>query len=286
MAARAAADSRPIGIFDSGIGGLTVLRALRARLPRERFVYLGDTARLPYGTKSSETVARYALRAGRFLAARDIKLLVVACNTASATALPALAATLPVPVIGVVEPGAAAAARRTLGRVGVIGTESTIASGAYTRALLAVRPDLEVTAAACPLFVALAEEGWFDHPVTREVAAIYLAPLAAAGVDTLILGCTHYPLLRAAIAAGIGHGVALVDSAQAVADAVAHTLPCAGTGAGGGVEVLVTDAAARVRRIAALILDQPAVALELVDLPDADLPGRRASRKVSAPEAP
>jgi glutamate racemase len=270
MAARAAGDRRPIGIFDSGIGGLTVLRALRARLPRERFVYLGDTARLPYGTKSPETVARYALRAGRFLAAHDVKLLVVACNTASATALPALAAALPVPVIGVVGPGAAAAARRTRGGVGVIGTESTIASGAYLRALLAERDGLEVTAAACPLFVPLAEEGWFDHPVTREVAAIYLAPLAAAGIDTLILGCTHYPLLRGAIAAGIGAGVALVDSATAVADEVHQRLARDGTGAGGsgGVAVLVTDAAARVRRIAALILDEPAVALELVDLPD------------------
>ena len=270
MKSQALSDQRPIGIFDSGIGGLTVLRALRARLPRERFVYLGDTARLPYGTKSPETVARYALRASRFLAAHDIKLLVVACNTASATALPALEAALPVPVIGVVVPGAHAAVRLTRGRVGVIGTESTIGSGAYHRALHGLRPDLEIVAAPCPLFVPLAEEGWFDHPVTRDVAAIYLAPLAAAGIDTLILGCTHYPLLRAAIAAGVGADVALVDSATAVADEVAHRLDAHGARAdgGGSLSVLVTDAAARVRRIAALILEQRDTVLELVDLPD------------------
>jgi len=268
--APAGGDRRPIGIFDSGIGGLTVLRALRARLPRERFVYLGDTARLPYGTKSSETVTRYALRASRFLSAHDIKLLVVACNTASAAALPALESALPVPVIGVVGPGAAAALRRTRGRVGVIGTESTIASGAYHRALHSGRPGLEIVAAPCPLFVPLAEEGWFDHPITREVAAIYLAPFAAAAIDTLILGCTHYPLLRGAIASGVGAGVALVDSAVAVAEEVERQLEEHGTrsGDGGGVEVLVTDAAARVRRIASLILGEPDTELALVDLPD------------------
>jgi glutamate racemase len=270
MKSQTLSDPRPIGIFDSGIGGLTVLRALRARLPRERYVYLGDTARLPYGTKSPETVVRYALRASRFLAAHDIKLLVVACNTASAAALPALEAALPLPVIGVVIPGANAAARRTRGRVGVIGTESTVASGAYHRALLGRRPDLEIVAAPCPLFVPLAEEGWFDHPITREVAAIYLAPLAAAKIDTLILGCTHYPLLRAAIIAGIGEGVGLVDSATAVAEEVEHLLEQRGmrSGDGGSLSVLVTDAAARVRRIAALILQEHDTPLDLVDLPD------------------
>ncbi len=264
------ADRRPIGIFDSGIGGLTVLRELRERLPRERYVYLGDTARLPYGTKSTETVTRYALRASRFLSEHDIKLLVVACNTASAAALPALERALPLPVIGVVAPGARAAARRTRGRVGVIGTESTIASGAYHRALLALRPELDVVALPCPLFVPLAEEGWFDHPITREVARIYLAPLAAAGVDTLILGCTHYPLLRAAIAAGIGPAVTLIDSASSVAAEVVEMLTARGlcSDDGGGLSVLVTDAAARVQRIAEQILQEHHTALELVDLPD------------------
>jgi glutamate racemase len=263
-------DQRPIGIFDSGIGGLTVLRELRARLPRERFVYLGDTARLPYGTKSAETVTRYALRAARFLSAHDIKLLVIACNTASAAALPTLERSVTVPVIGVVEPGARAAVRGARGRVGIIGTESTVASGAYPRALHALRPGLAVTAQACPLFVPLAEEGWFDHPVTREVARIYLEPLAAAGIDTLILGCTHYPLLRGAIAAGIGPDVSLVDSASSVAAEVAGLLDDRSlrSNDGGALSVLVTDAAARVRRIAELILEEHHTPLELVDLPD------------------
>jgi glutamate racemase len=263
-------DRRPIGIFDSGIGGLTVLKELRERLPRERFVYLGDTARLPYGTKSAETVTRYALRASRFLSDHDIKLLVVACNTASAAALPALERALPLPVIGVVGPGARAAVRRTHGSVGVIGTESTIASGAYHRALGVLRPGLKVVAQSCPLFVPLAEEGWFDHPVTTEVARIYLTPLAAAGIDTLILGCTHYPLLRDAIAAGVGAGVALIDSASSVAAEVAELLDerdlCSDDG--GGLSVLVTDAAARVQRIAEMILQEHHTPLELVDLPD------------------
>jgi glutamate racemase len=263
-------DDRPIGIFDSGIGGLTVLAALRRRLPDERFVYLGDTARLPYGTKSSETVVRYALRAAGFLAAHDVKLLVVACNTASATALPVLEEALPVPVIGVVHPGARAAQAVTAGRVGVIGTESTIASGAYERAIHDLGPGVEVVARACPLFVPLAEEGWLDHEVTREVARIYLAPLVAAGIDALILGCTHYPLLRRPIAAVVGDGVTLVDSAGAVAAEVAGTVATGGLASAGpgDVRLLVTDAASRFSRLAALILGPPGAPLELVDLQD------------------
>ncbi|HQT95131.1 MAG: glutamate racemase [Acidobacteria bacterium 37-71-11] len=263
-------DARPIAIFDSGIGGLTVLAALQRRLPGERFVYLGDTARLPYGTKSAETVVRYAVRAAGFLAGHDAKLLVVACNSVSASALPALEEAMEVPVIGVVAPGARTALAATRGRVGVIGTESTVASGAYERALRALRPDVEVTARACPLFVPLAEEGWWDHPVTREVAALYLEPFTGGRVDTLILGCTHYPLLRPAIAAALGDGVRLVDSAEAVAaevEALVAHRDLGGKG-GGGVRLLVTDAAARIDRIAGLILPGTAVHLELVDLPD------------------
>jgi len=263
-------DARPIAIFDSGIGGLTVLAALQRRLPGERFVYLGDTARLPYGTKSAETVVRYAVRAAGFLAGHDVKLLVVACNTVSASALPALEEAMDVPVIGVVAPGARTALAATRGRVGVIGTESTVASGAYGRALHSLKPDVEVVARACPLFVPLAEEGWWDHPVTREVAALYLEPFTGGRVDTLILGCTHYPLLRPAIAATLGDGVRLVDSAEAVAaevEALVAHRDLAGKG-GGGVRLLVTDAAARIDRIAGLILPGTAVHLELVDLPD------------------
>lgn len=263
-------DPRPVGIFDSGIGGLTVLAALERRLPGERFLYLGDTARLPYGTKSPETVTRYALRAASFLSAHDVKLLVVACNTASAAALGALVAALPIPVIGVVEPGARQAASVARSKVGVIATESTIASGAYPRALQEVRATLAVVSQACPLFVPLAEEGWLDHPVTREVARIYLAPLAAARIDTLILGCTHYPLLRGAIAAVTGDGVRLVDSAEAVAERVAGELAARGLEGrgGGGHRLLVTDAAARFDRIAGLILHRAVSHLELIDLAD------------------
>jgi glutamate racemase len=263
-------DARPIGIFDSGIGGLTVLAALQRRLPGERYLYLGDTARLPYGTKSAETVVRYALRAADFLAAHSIKMLVVACNTASAAALPALEEAMTIPVVGVVAPGARAAVAGTSGRVGIIGTESTIASGAYLRAVHALRSGVEVVARACPLFVPLAEEGWWDHPVTDEVARLYLEPFTGGRVDTLILGCTHYPLLRGAIARAVGTGVQLVDSAEAVAGEVAEALSrgALDAAAAGGLRLLVTDAAARITRIARLILPEVAINLELVDLPD------------------
>jgi glutamate racemase len=263
-------DLRPIGIFDSGIGGLTVLAALQRRLPGECYIYLGDTARLPYGTKSAETVVRYALRAAEFLADHGVKMLVVACNTASAAALPALEEAMTIPVVGVVAPGARAAVARTSGSVGIIGTESTVASGAYLRAVHALRPEVEVLARACPLFVPLAEEGWWDHPVTEEVARLYLEPFGGGRVDTLILGCTHYPLLRHAIARAVGPGVGLVDSAEAVAGEVAEALS-RGTPtppAAGSLRLLVTDAAARITRIARLILPEVALNLELVDLPD------------------
>jgi glutamate racemase len=262
-------DSRPIGIFDSGIGGLTVLAALRARFPSESFVYLGDTARLPYGTKSVQTVARYSLRAALYLLEHGIKALVVACNTASSTALPVVEHAVTVPVVGVVVPGATAALAAHGRRIGVIGTEATVASGAYPRALHALDPAVEVVAHPCPLFVPLAEEGWFDHPVTREVAEIYLAPFREA-VDVLILGCTHYPPLKPAIAAAVGSKVRLVDSALALADALAELLAdgrIAAGESGGGVRLLVTDAASRFSHIAHLLLPNVDASLELVDLP-------------------
>jgi glutamate racemase len=211
----------PIGVFDSGVGGLTVLKALTERLPGEATVYLGDTARVPYGTKSPDVVTRYSLKNAELLMEHGIKLLVVACNTASSVAIPALQKALPVPVLGVIAPGAAAAAKATrTGRVGVIGTEGTIASGAYQRALQEARSDIVAVTQACPLFVPLAEEGWTEGEVPELVAKRYLTPLLAQGIDTLVLGCTHYPLLDKVIARAAGPGVSLVDSAHATAERV------------------------------------------------------------------
>ncbi|MFN7954662.1 MAG: glutamate racemase [bacterium] len=215
----------PIGVFDSGIGGLTVLRALRRALPGEAFLYLGDTARVPYGTKSPATVRRYALEAADELSSRGIKALVVACNTASSLAQADLVALDRFPVFGVVEAGARAAIAVTQAhRVGVIGTRSTIESGAYARTLEALDPGVEVHARACPLLVPLAEEGWEETDVARSVCEQYLADLRVAHVDTLILGCTHYPLLKAAIAATMGPEVRLVDSAAETAAEVARSV--------------------------------------------------------------
>jgi glutamate racemase len=217
--------SLPIGIFDSGVGGLTVYRALHDRLPNERFVYLGDTARVPYGTKSLATVERYALENARFLEARGIKLLVVACNTASALALPAIRAGVGVPVVGVIEPGARAVVERSEGkRVGVVATEATVQSGAYRREIERLAPSLEVVERACPLFVALAEEGWADSGVAREVAAEYLKDFRGGAVDALVLGCTHYPILRRVIQQTVGAGVRLIDSGEAAAASVEELL--------------------------------------------------------------
>jgi len=214
-----------IGLFDSGVGGLTVLRALADKLPDEAFVYLGDTARVPYGTKSPETVGRYAAACARILQERGIKLLVAACNTASAYAIQHLRDTVDIPVIGVVEPGARAAALyTTTGRIGVIGTAGTLASGAYPRAIASYAPDAQVFGRACPLFVPLAEEGWTEGDVPERVARTYLAEILAADIDTLVLGCTHYPLLKGVLAAVAGPAIALIDSAEATADAVAETV--------------------------------------------------------------
>ncbi|MDQ3908571.1 MAG: glutamate racemase [Acidobacteriota bacterium] len=217
--------SLPIGIFDSGVGGLTVYRALHDRLPNERFVYLGDTARVPYGTKSLATVERYALENARFLEARGIKLLVVACNTASALALPALVAGVGVPVVGVIEPGARSVVKRSKGkRVGVIATEATVQSGAYRREIERLAPEIEVVARACPLFVPLAEEGWAETDVARAVAAEYLREFQGGAVGALVLGCTHYPILRRVIQETVGDEVKLIDSGEATAEAVEELL--------------------------------------------------------------
>jgi len=212
----------PIGIFDSGVGGLTVYRALHERLPAERYVYLGDTARVPYGTKSLSTVEHYAIENARFLEERGIKLLVVACNTASALALPAIRRSVGVPVVGMIGPGARAAVREggASGRVGVIATESTVKSGAYREAIRKLAPAAEVFERACPLFVALAEEGWAETEVARLVAEEYLGELRESRPGALVLGCTHYPILRRVIQEAVGSEVRLIDSGEAAAEAV------------------------------------------------------------------
>ncbi len=219
----------PVGVFDSGIGGLTVAQEVIRQLPHESVVYFGDTARVPYGPKSPETVRRYSREIAGFLQEQGVKSIVIACNTATAHALGALRDELEMPVIGVVEPGARAAVGATRsGHIGVIGTVGTIKSGAYERAIRALSPDIMITARACPLFVPLVEEGWTDHDATRLVAREYLEPLIAADVDTLVLGCTHYPLLKPLLRDVLGPSVRLIDSAEETAAETARTLAAAG----------------------------------------------------------
>lgn len=261
-----------IGVFDSGVGGLTVLKTLIERLPLESTVYLGDTARVPYGTKSGEVVTRYSLANAKLLLEHGIKVLVVACNTASAVALPALRAALPIPVVGVISPGAAAAAQATKsGTIAVIGTQGTIASGAYQAALKLARPDATVLTRACPLFVPLAEEGWLSGEVPRLVAREYLTHgLLDDGVDTLVLGCTHYPLLASIIAEVAGPNVQLVDSASATAEQVAEVLREHGLLKGHHSPVehryLVTDTPARFIEVGERFLGRPLSGAQQVDL--------------------
>jgi glutamate racemase len=267
-----------IGVFDSGVGGLTVVRALRRCLPRERFVYLGDTARLPYGTKSKESVVRYSLQAAGNLARHDIKCLVVACNTASALALDELRAALaPLPVVGVIEAGAEAgvSASRS-GRIAVIATESTVRQGAYQRAITARRPDAITISQACPLFVSLAEEGWISGPIVAAIAHRYLDH-AFAGLpnperpDTLVLGCTHFPVLTDALREVIGADVTIVDSAQTTAVLLEQQLRKAGLlsrSATGSLRLLATDSRERFARVGAVFLGETIGAddVQLVDL--------------------
>lgn len=257
----AAQRDQAIGVFDSGIGGLTVVRQLIRLLPHEDVVYLGDTARTPYGTKSPETICRYALDNAAFLLEKGIKLLVVACNSVSAVALELLRQELPVPVVGVIEPGAKTAVRCTRnGKVGVIGTEATIASGAYTRALKHLAPNLEIYTRACPLFVPLAEEGWIDNEVAKAAARRYLASLKRSGIDTLVLGCTHYPLLTSVIAETVGPKVQLVDSAGTTAQEVRRLLQrhkLVRNNGPGSMSFFVTDAPDRFIKVGTLFLGQP-----------------------------
>ncbi|MET0659895.1 MAG: glutamate racemase [Steroidobacteraceae bacterium] len=270
------ASELPIGVFDSGVGGLTVLRALRARMPHEQFIYLGDTARLPYGTKSAASVQRYSLQAANALVQLGIKCLVVACNTASAVALPALAQRFsPVDVIGVVAPGArACCALSRSGVIAVLATEGTVRGGAYQRAILELRDDAQVHACACPLFVALAEEGWTDGPIVEAVAHRYLDALLARRTqrpDTVLLGCTHFPVLADALRGVLGGDVHIVDSAQTTAQEVERRLAAAGrlrTHGSATVRFLATDGAERFARVGSLFLSETIspTRVEIVDL--------------------
>ena len=240
-------DTRPIGVFDSGIGGLTVVKALRDVLPNEQIFYLGDTARVPYGGKSASTVERYSLEMAEILADEGVKAIVIACNSASSVALPRLEQTFAMPVIGVIKPGAQAAIGATRNRqVGVIGTRATIKSGAYERALHALDAKIDISAQACPLLVPLIEEGWLDDKLTDRVIARYLEPLVKKGIDTLVLGCTHYPLLAPAIARFLQDSVTLVDSAHNCAVAVRELLDQqslrAPNHSEGALQVALTDA--------------------------------------------
>ncbi len=266
----------PLGVFDSGLGGLTVVRALREALPHERIVYLGDTARVPYGTKGAATVVKYALACSRHLVARGVKTLVIACNTVSAVAPERLRVELDVPVLGVVEPGARAAVAATRsGRIGVLATAATIESGAYPRAVSQLSTRAEVVGQPAPLLVPLAEEGWVEGEVPRLAVQRYVAPLARAGVDVVVLGCTHYPLLRPAIErevrAALGAAAAVVDSARATADDVRDFLRARGlvrpeTEPRAPVQLLVTDVPRAFRDVAARFLGEGVDEVEVVDL--------------------
>ncbi|HUF64477.1 MAG TPA: glutamate racemase [Gemmatimonadaceae bacterium] len=275
-AVRAPDTDAPVGVFDSGIGGLTVVRSIMQRLPHESVVYFGDTARLPYGPKGPETVERYSLEVADFLRSEGVKALVVACNTATARALPALTAKLDFPVIGVIEPGARAAVKATRNRhVGVIATAGTVASGAYVRAIHAAASDVDVVALACPLFVPLVEEGWTEADATRLIAREYLEPFMpyreAGGrrprPDTIVLGCTHYPLLKRVIGETVGRRIRLVDSAEETAAELAAVLRkrglASGRADGSRYRFIVSDSPAQFLRVGQRFLGAPIDRVEL-----------------------
>jgi len=261
----------PIGIFDSGIGGLTVARAIYERLPHESTIYFGDTARVPYGPKSPDTVRRYSLEILHWLLGQGVKAVVIACNTSTAHALDALQAESPVPVIGVIEPGArAAVSAMRRGPIGVIGTTGTIASNAYARAIQAAKPGAAVEQKACPLFVPLVEEGWFEHPAAELIALEYLQPLKHARVDVLVLGCTHYPLLKPLLQRTMGPDIRLIDSGEATAATVQDALHSTGLNAPSNASAahrfVVSDDEARFRQVGSRFIGERLRKAEVVPL--------------------
>ncbi len=249
-------NKRPIGIFDSGVGGLTVFKEIRKQFPKEDIVYFGDTARVPYGPKSYTTVSAYSIQNARFLLQRGAKIIVIACNTSSSVALKQLQDSLTVPVIGVIEPGAKSAVSTTRnGKIGIIGTEGTIRSKAYSSEISNLKKDCRVFSQACPLFVPLAEEGWEDHPVTILTIKEYLKPLLDEEIDTLVLGCTHYPILKESIQKVVGDNIVLIDSAEAVTQQLYEILPDKENEGTGEDHFFVSDNEEKFRQIASRILN-------------------------------
>ena len=260
-------NKRPIGIFDSGIGGLTVFKEIRKRFPREDIVYFGDTARVPYGPKSRHTVIEYSVQNARFLTQMGAKIIIVACNTSSAVAIPHLKKVFDLPVLGVIEPGARTAVKvSSRHQIGIIGTIGTINSKAYKTAIKNLDQDAEVFSQACPLFVSLVEEGWEKHQVTKLIIQEYLDPLLSHNIDTLVLGCTHYPVLKNQIRDVIGHEIKLVDSAEATADKLTTLLPEPATEGNGKERFFVSDDEERFYKIASRILDDNINQLKKVTL--------------------
>ncbi len=262
---------KAIGVFDSGIGGLTVYKALKKKLPGEKVIYLGDTARLPYGTKSAQTIIHFSEDNARFLLGKDIKIIVVACNSASSHAVQHLQDTFEkIPVLGVIEPGAEAAAEYSKKKIGVIGTSATIMSGAYEKAILGKKPNAQIVIKDCPLFVPLVEEGWLNHNVTKLVAEEYLLPLKEQGIDTLVLGCTHYPVLKGVISEVLGADIKLIDSAEVISKKVYSILKSLGwlsrLNNGREDEFYVTDFPDRFRKVGEIFLERKIEKVTTVDV--------------------
>lgn len=264
-------DKRPIGIFDSGVGGLTVVKAVMERLSNESIIYFGDTARVPYGSKSKETVTKFSAQIIRFLRTKDVKAVIIACNTVNSNCIEELRALFPdLPIEGVVEPGVRMALMATENnKIGIIGTEATVASGKYPQLLKAERPELEVYDRACPLFVPLVEEGWAQHKITKEVIEEYLLPLASTGIDSLILGCTHYPMLTEQIGKVLGPSIKLINPATEAAFNIKRLLKSTDKQSDGEVatyKFYVSDHPSRMQKMAQIFLDYPVTQVEKVDI--------------------
>jgi glutamate racemase len=264
-------ESRPIGIFDSGIGGLTVLKEIHNRLPLERTVYLGDTARVPYGIRSPETVIRYSFENSRFLFSKNVKMIVIACNTASSVSLEPIRSSFSIPVIGVIEPGAKAAVTATRNKkIGIIGTEATIRSDSYMKAIRRLDDSIEVFGIACPLFVPLVEEGWTDGRIAEMIAKEYLEDIKDKEIDTLVLGCTHYPLLKNILSSVMGDSVSLIDSAIETAGEITSVLKSLSmlntSGDTGTGEFYVTDSPEKFRSVGERFLGKKISQIEKIEL--------------------